>query len=57
MNVLPRDDQRDARFDDEPQILPDQTRDDTLVGWGDEGRHQRDDNDERLLAERPPHWD
>ncbi|HIV57613.1 MAG TPA: hypothetical protein H9902_06615 [Candidatus Stackebrandtia faecavium] len=54
---MPRDDRREVAFDDEPQILPDQTRDDTPTGWGDENRYSRDDNDERLLAERPPHWD
>jgi hypothetical protein len=36
---------------DEP-VLPDQTRDDTDRGWGDE---PPTDDDERLLAERPPH--
>jgi hypothetical protein len=35
-------------------ILPAQSREDTDVGWGDYG--ERDDN-ERLLSDRPPHWD
>jgi hypothetical protein len=37
---------------DEP-VLPRTTRDDTDAGWGE----QRQDNHDRLLAERPPHWD
>ncbi len=46
--------------DDEP-VLPDQTADDTDAGWG-EGRDREDgtggrDDDERLLRERPPHWE
>jgi hypothetical protein len=35
-------------------ILPTQSREDTDVGWGDYA--ERDDND-RLLRDRPPHWD
>ena len=35
------------------QLLPQSTRDDTDAGWGE----PRYDNDARLLAERPPHWD
>jgi hypothetical protein len=40
----------------EPPILPDQTRDESDVGWG--GASWRDplDDDERFLRERPPHW-
>jgi hypothetical protein len=34
--------------------LPEQTRDDTDVGWGDE-RPSDDDDVRRLLDERPPH--
>ena len=34
-------------------ILPAQSREDTDVGWGDYG--ERDDD--RLLRDRPPHWD
>ncbi len=33
-------------------LLPEVTRDDTDAGWGE----SRQGNDERLLAERPPHW-
>jgi hypothetical protein len=47
------DEDREVVFDDEPPVLPDQTRDDTAAGWGE--RVER--NDEWLLAERPPHWD
>jgi hypothetical protein len=32
--------------------LPEQTSDDTDRGWGE----RADSNDDRLLAERPPHW-
>ena len=35
-------------------ILPAQSREDTDVGWGDYA--ERDDSD-RLLRDRPPHWD
>ena len=35
-------------------ILPSQSREDTDAGWGDYA--ERDDND-RLLRDRPPHWD
>ncbi|GGS51160.1 hypothetical protein GCM10010156_07130 [Planobispora rosea] len=41
-------------FDDGPEILPDQTSDDTDLGWG-EWRGSGGDDD-RLLEERPPHW-
>jgi hypothetical protein len=37
---------------EEAVILPDQTRDDTGRGWGE----RDDDNDDRLLEDRPPHW-
>ena len=40
-------------FTDELVILPDVTTDDTDAGWGE----QRSNNDDRLLADRPPHWD
>jgi hypothetical protein len=36
----------------EKPLLPDQTSDDLDVGWGDE---PVDDDDARLLDERPPH--
>jgi hypothetical protein len=43
-----------SRPDDEP-VLPDQTRDDTDAGWGE----QSDPTDDvrRFLDERPPHHD
>ncbi|MGH3739174.1 MAG: hypothetical protein ACRDT6_26785 [Micromonosporaceae bacterium] len=51
---MPTDDEREVRFDDEePPILPDQTADDTARGWGE----SRQPNDQRLLEDRPPHWD
>ncbi len=34
--------------------LPEQTSDDTDVGWGDD--QQPESGDERLLREKPPHW-
>jgi hypothetical protein len=40
-------------FSDDLVILPDRSADDSDTGWGDP---RRGDNDERLLAERPPHW-
>lgn len=39
--------------DEDHAILPDQTRDDTDLGWGERTR----DNDDRILDDRPPHWD
>jgi hypothetical protein len=48
--VVDLSDERDAW--DEP-LLPEMTRDDTDSGWGE----PRYTNDDRLLAERPPHWD
>jgi hypothetical protein len=42
----------DLTEDDAP-ILAEQTRDDTDRGWGE----RSDSNDERLLADRPPHWE
>lgn len=47
------DEDREVLLTDELVILPDQTGDDTDTGWGE--RPER--NDDRLLAERPPHWD
>ena len=51
--VYTSDGDREVIFDDEGALLPEQTRDDTDRGWGEPVR----DNDDRLLAERPPHWD
>jgi hypothetical protein len=39
-------------FDEEPPVLPDQTGDDTDLGWGE----READDIERLLEDRPPHW-
>ncbi|WP_018658560.1 hypothetical protein [Actinomadura flavalba] len=39
--------------DDDRTDEDEQTRDDTDVGWGE---WREPDDDERLLAERPPHW-
>jgi hypothetical protein len=47
------DEDREVQLTEEFIILPDQTSDDTDAGWGE--RTER--NDDRLIAERPPHWD
>ena len=39
--------------DDELDVLPDQTRDDSDTGWGE---WREPDDDARLTEERPPHW-
>lgn len=42
----------DREQDDE--LFPEQTADDTDRGWGE---HPGDeDDDERLIREKPPHW-
>jgi hypothetical protein len=41
----------DDPTDDKP-VLESQTRDDTDRGWGE----RSEENDERLLEDRPPHW-
>ena len=47
------DDREVDLTEDDRQVLPDQTRDDTDRGWSE----RRDDsNDDRLLQDRPPHW-
>jgi hypothetical protein len=47
------DDDRVVELEDDLPVLVEQTRDDTPAGWS-----ERDSsNDERLLEERPPHWD
>jgi hypothetical protein len=41
---------------DDDEVLPQQTRDDTPSGWGDD--EPTDDEDvRRLLAEKPPHYE
>jgi hypothetical protein len=50
------DDERPVDLsDDDLEILPDQTSDDTDTGWG-EWRGGAGDDDARFLEERPPHW-
>jgi hypothetical protein len=49
------DGQREVAFNeaaDDLVILPDHSVDDTDAGWGELSAG----NDERLLADRPPHW-
>jgi hypothetical protein len=51
----PTDDDREVGFADPAEelvILPDHTSDDTDAGWGERSQG----NDDRLLADRPPHW-
>jgi hypothetical protein len=56
MDEPDRDSDGDRTVDfesEEAPLLPEQTRDDTERGWG-----RRDEsNDDRLLGDRPPHWD
>jgi hypothetical protein len=40
--------------DDDLAVLPDQTRDESELGWGSYSLD--DDDDARLLEDRPPHW-
>jgi hypothetical protein len=42
------------RDPDREPVLPEHSRDDTDIGWGEE---PKPDDDERLRRERPPHWD
>ena len=42
-------------YDDADEVLPDQTSDDTDRGWG-EHPDDAEDDDERLIREKPPHW-
>ena len=52
-----RDDDRTVDLADEAPVLPDQTSDDTDLGWGGSSWSQRSaGNDDRLLEDRPPHW-
>ncbi|MEV6526984.1 hypothetical protein AB0M43_34150 [Longispora sp. NPDC051575] len=51
-----RDEEREVDLtDDDAPLLPEQTSDDTASGWGE--RSDRDSNDDRLIQDRPPHWD
>jgi hypothetical protein len=49
----PGDDDREVDLSEDFVVLPEQTTDDTDRGWGEYARS----NDDRLLADRPPHWD
>jgi hypothetical protein len=51
--VTTPDDEREVDLAEELVILPDSTVDDTDEGWGE----RRSTNDDRLLDDRPPHWD
>ena len=42
-----------ARTESAP-LLPTQSREDTDAGWGE---YRERDDDDRLLRDRPPHWD
>ncbi|NJC69385.1 hypothetical protein HC031_06570 [Planosporangium thailandense] len=46
------EDRREVDLSDDFVILPDQTADDTDAGWGERAAS----NDDRLFADRPPHW-
>jgi hypothetical protein len=49
------DDERPVDLsDDDLEILPDQTSDDTDAGWGE--WRGGDDDDARLIEDVPPHW-
>jgi hypothetical protein len=53
-DIPPFDDDRVVDLaDDDAPVLPEQTRDDMDGGWGEPTYS----NDERLLVERPPHWE
>ncbi|GIG85585.1 hypothetical protein [Plantactinospora endophytica] len=47
-----RNDDRSVERAGEHRVLPEQSVDDTDRGWGE----RPESNDDRLLAERPPHW-
>jgi hypothetical protein len=53
VNPESSDDERVVDLSDDDPILPEVTVDDTDAGWGE----RSSDNDERLLDERPPHWE
>jgi hypothetical protein len=52
MTAGPDDERYVDLFDDDVEILPDQTRDDTDIGWGERPA----DDDAGRFDERPPHW-
>jgi hypothetical protein len=47
------DDEREVVFEDEPAVLPDQADPET----GHAGFRWAGGDDDRLLGERPPHWE
>ena len=47
-------DNTDKAGQDDKPLLPEQSQDETGVGWGEA---PEPDDDERLRSERPPHWD
>jgi hypothetical protein len=49
-----RDGKKDQSDQDDKPLLPEQSQDETSVGWGEA---PEPDDDERLREERPPHWD
>ncbi|GAA2406939.1 hypothetical protein GCM10010191_13910 [Actinomadura vinacea] len=53
MSLGPEDERPVDLSDDDLEILPDQTSDDTDSGWGD---WRGGDDDARLIEDRPPHW-
>ncbi|WP_199485210.1 hypothetical protein [Actinomadura craniellae] len=54
MSIEPDEERPVDLADDEFEILPDQTGDDTDTGWGEWRSTESDDA--HLLEERPPHW-
>ena len=42
-----------ARLISEPVVLPEQSREDTDIAWGE----LPESDDDRLYRDRPPHWD
>lgn len=49
----PQSGSRPGAFSDGDPVLPRVTWDDTDAGWG----QHRSRDDDRLLADRPPHWE
>jgi hypothetical protein len=47
------DGERLVNLSDDDLILPEPSTDDTDAGWGERSA----ENDDRLLDERPPHWE
>ena len=47
-------DKTDKNDHDDKPLLPEQSQDESGIGWGEA---PEPDDDERLRSERPPHWD